>query len=196
MFIECLDTTVIFGGGRVCIGNLKMMLPPEEELMYLAFFTFVNTSFTVVDGPLPGETALLRAAHAPPGHPERIHHALIAGGIGGYFVWGHHSSLNQQIVLYLASRVIVGVWTRINEGKITEQSASGSTTSGNQPSRTFSFFASLVWAIVMALWEESPGALHPSLKKSMDEIYRYQLSQPELRYEEVDAPLESRSVKD
>jgi len=33
--------------------------------------------------------------------------------------------------------------------------------------------AAVVWGTVMALFEEYPEVLHPSLKKSMDEVYRF-----------------------
>lgn len=33
-----------------------------------------------------------------------------------------------------------------------------------------------IWGTVMMLFEEYPGMLHPSLKRSMDEIYRFNLS--------------------
>jgi hypothetical protein len=36
---------------------------------------------------------------------------------------------------------------------------------------TYRIAASLVWALVMYLWENAPDDLHPSLRKSMDEIY-------------------------
>lgn len=138
----------------------------------------------IVDGPLPGETQILRAAHAPPGHPERIHHAFIAGAVGGYFVWGRYNSLNHQILLYLTSRVLVGVWKRVR-GQV----------KGSASNKTFSLIAALTWAIVMALWEESPEVLHPSLKKSMDEIYRYALDAPKLIFDEVDPHLSSRNIE-
>ena len=71
---------------------------------------------TVVDGPLlPGEQPLLIAT-APAGHPERSDHALFAGAIGGYLIWGRYSSVNYQVVLYLASRVLVGLWKRYGVG--------------------------------------------------------------------------------
>ena len=126
---------------------------------------------TIVHGPFPGEDSLLRATtRAPPGHPERSHHALIAGAVGGYLVWGRYSSVNYQIVLYLTSRVLVGLWKRFlarpgNKVSLLARSAN----------RTYPFAAAAVWGVVMMLFEESPDVLHPSLKSSMDEIYRYGL---------------------
>ncbi|CAB9500637.1 peroxisomal membrane protein [Seminavis robusta] len=135
----------------------------------------------IVDGPLPGESRLLQsaAAAAPPGHPERTHHAFIAGAVGGYFVWGQYSSLNHQILLYLASRVLVGLWKRMLRRRNARLEAESNTPSGDSLQihhpQTFPLLAAMTWACVMALWEESPDVLHPSLKKSMDEIYRYVL---------------------
>jgi peroxisomal membrane protein 4 len=42
---------------------------------------------------------------------------------------------------------------------------------------SYPLFAAAVWGLVMMLFEERPDVLHPSLKKSMDEIYRYKIQQ-------------------
>jgi peroxisomal membrane protein 4 len=113
-----------------------------------------------VNGPLPTENLLVQA----PGYPERAHHALLAGSIGGYVVWGRYSSINHQILLYLASRISVALWKRVvlkGESK--------------PHPRTFSLISALMWGLAMMLYEESPHVLNPSLKSSMDEIYRYNL---------------------
>jgi peroxisomal membrane protein 4 len=102
---------------------------------------------------------------APPGLPEQAHHALIAGAVGGYFIWGRYSAVNYQIVLYLASRVMVAMYKRLLErGGV-----------GSVSDRTYRLGAAAVWGIVMMLFEQSPEVLHPSLKSSMDEIYRFGL---------------------
>jgi hypothetical protein len=41
--------------------------------------------------------------------------------------------------------------------------------------RAFSCISALMWGLAMMLYEESPHVLNPSLKSSMDEIYRYNL---------------------
>ena len=154
-----------------------------------------------MDGPLPGERRLLNVAAAPvpPGHPERIHHAFIAGAVGGYFVWGRYSSLNQQILLYLTSRVLVGLWKRLLQPTTPSNSSLGgssSTAIASNSNRSFSIAAALLWAVVMALWEESPDSLHPSLKKSMDEIYRYALGKEKLVFDHAEPTLESRIIQE
>ena len=77
-------------------------------------------------------------------------------------MWGRYSSVNYQVVLYLTSRVLVGLWKKYG-------------VSESHP-RMYSLAAAAVWGVVMMLFEESPEVLHPSLKSSMDEIYRTQLS--------------------
>jgi peroxisomal membrane protein 4 len=104
------------------------------------------------------------------GQPERPYHSLLAGAAGGYFVWGKYSSVNHQIILYLTSRIAIGLvkrgWEHIY------QKPSSSPTSIFQHPKTYPMVAATVWGIVMLLFEESPHVLHRSLKTSMDEIYR------------------------
>jgi peroxisomal membrane protein 4 len=126
----------------------------------------------IVDGPFSKGTHNLPSSMA--GHPERPYHSLIAGACGGYVVWGRYSSVNQQIVLYLTSRVLVSVvkrsWEQIHG--IPHHHSS----SILQHPKTYPLMAAIVWGLVMVMFEESPQLLHPSLKASMDEIYRYQFS--------------------
>jgi hypothetical protein len=109
------------------------------------------------------------------GYPRYSHHALIAGSIGGYVVWGRYSSINYQIVLYLTSRVLVGICQRLLRQQ--EQPTNSSTNAISIPpfvkDRMYSISAAAVWGIVMYLFEDSPEVLHQSLKASMDEIYRF-----------------------
>jgi len=104
------------------------------------------------------------------GQPERPYHSLLAGAIGGYFVWGRYSSVNHQIILYLTSRILVGLAKRGWE--LIFQKPSHSPSSIFQHTKTYPMMAATVWGIVMMLFEESPHVLHRSLKASMDEIYR------------------------
>ena len=103
----------------------------------------------------------------PPGIPENSQHATIAGAIGGYYIWGNYSSVNYQIVLYLTSRILVALATLAREKNIPPFCWKKMT-----KKNVFPFKAAAVWSLVMVLFEECPNVLHPSLKKSMDEIYR------------------------
>lgn len=127
----------------------------------------------VVDGSFsPESTAIVKA-----GEPERPYHSLLAGAAGGYIVWGRYSSVNHQIILYLASRILVGLgkrgWEYVHQRPGYFKGDSNSTRDSIlQHPRTYPLVAATVWGIVMLLFEESPHVLHRSLKKSMDEIYR------------------------
>ena len=113
------------------------------------------------------------------GYPQFPHHAMIAGLIGGYCVWGNYSSINYQIVLYLTSRVFIGVVQRLMQHPAGAERAlsSSAKTVCSVPQfvrdRTYSLCTAMIWAMVMFLFEDSPEVLHPSLKNSMDEIYRF-----------------------
>ena len=119
-----------------------------------------------VDGPTPGVVPTSVA-----GKPERPYHALLAGAAGGYIVWGKYSSVNYQIVLYLSSRIFIGMSKRFWE-KISPREYRGLL----QHPKLYSLLSAAVWGIAMVLFEETPHVLHRSLKTSMDEIYRYQIS--------------------
>jgi peroxisomal membrane protein 4 len=131
----------------------------------------------IIDGPLSFTTKTKQQNYALPtsmaGHPERPYHSLVAGGVGGYCVWGRYSSVNHQIVLYLTSRILVGLTKRLWEH--VHGTPHHHPTSLLQHKQTYPLLAATVWGIVMVLFEESPHVLHSSLKKSMEEIYRFKI---------------------
>ena len=98
------------------------------------------------------------------GKPGAHWHAAVAGGVGGYLIWGCYSGVNYQIIMYLMSRVLISL-VRVLADK------------GYQPFTQHSFkhvyplLATIVWASVMWLYENEPGTLHPSLLKSMQFLY-------------------------
>ena len=134
----------------------------------------------VVDGPSfsvnKSQDGTSPSATIKAGEPERPYHSLIAGATGGYIIWGRYSSVNHQIVLYLASRILVGLSKRVWESVYQKPGHFGRNDLNQgsilQHPRTYPLVAATVWGIVMLLFEESPHVLHRSLKKSMDEIYR------------------------
>jgi peroxisomal membrane protein 4 len=132
----------------------------------------LTTCYFPVDGPFSEGTHSLSATMAEAGKPERPYHALIAGAVGSYFVWGRYSNVNHQVNLYITSRVLVGFSKRLWE-RYHGTPAHGSVL--HHP-KTYPLLAATVWGLVMVLFEDSPHVLQRSLKKSMDEIYRFQLS--------------------
>jgi len=103
-----------------------------------------------------------------PGHPEQPHHAFLAGAVGGYIVWGRYSGVNYQLILYLISRIIVGCLKLASQKGIPPFSWKQLTFT-----KTYPWAAAGIWGTVMVMFEEYPESLHPSLRRSMEEIYRY-----------------------
>lgn len=92
-------------------------------------------------------------------------HSFVAGAIGGLIVFRDETAVNSQIVLYLTSRVMVGLvrlgWRAVEGGeKAALVSAIG-----------FPAQAVLAWGAVMWLWECSKDTLPGSLQSSMDYLY-------------------------
>eukprot|EP00842_Homolaphlyctis_polyrhiza_P005030 jgi/Hompol1/5528/HPOL_004500-RA len=86
--------------------------------------------------------------------------SLIAGIIGGYLVFGENTPVNNQIVLYLFSRISVGLaQLAVKRGIVP------------QPKHAFPVFAAVTWGIVMWLFRHDRDTLQPSLQSSMQYLY-------------------------
>lgn len=126
--------------------------------------SFLLNGTLTVDPSVPKELA-------PPGSPERYHHALIAGMVSASYIWGQCDALNYQVLLYVASRVLIASWRRLF-GDVIEVNSSHKIIG---TPIFYRLFTGLMWGTAMLLWEETPQMLHPSMKKSMDEIYQFDL---------------------
>ncbi|KAI8926750.1 Tim17/Tim22/Tim23/Pmp24 family-domain-containing protein [Entophlyctis helioformis] len=86
--------------------------------------------------------------------------SFIAGIIGGYIVFGKNTAVNNQIVLYLFSRVAMGVARLAIKRKVIPK-----------PKNSFPVFAAVTWGIVMWLFRHDRDTLQPSLQSSMQYLY-------------------------
>ncbi|KAH9888201.1 peroxisomal membrane protein 4 [Xylariomycetidae sp. FL2044] len=123
---------------------------------------------------------LLKHYGSTPGK-EGHYDTLIAGLIGGYFVFGGRSrrsgkipSVNQQIVIYVFARVVLALARlAVKPGAragplplVWDPRASAAVSHYAWP-----VFASVSWALVMHLFRHHPDDLQPSLRSSMNYIY-------------------------
>ncbi|KAL7528073.1 hypothetical protein ACHAXR_002252 [Thalassiosira sp. AJA248-18] len=122
----------------------------------------------IAHGPFLEKRQITSTTTSAPGLPERPYHAFLAGAVGGYLVWGRYSGVNYQLILYLTSRILVGCVKLASEKGIPPFSWKGLAFS-----KTYPWAAAGIWGTVMMLFEEYPDVLHPSLRRSMDEIYRF-----------------------
>ena len=88
------------------------------------------------------------------------YHSLLAGSTVGYVVFRKKTSVNNQIILFLLGRMLVGVGEKLKKQEI-------------MPKMTFyPILASLVWGILMFLFEDDKKNLTPSLASTLTFIYK------------------------
>lgn len=93
---------------------------------------------------------------------------FLSGFIWGYFVWGHKTPVNYQIVLYLFSRIMMALVEMIYyKAKGLSDTKSTKTTR-----RYYHIFTALIWGIVMWIFEVKKSALQASLASSMEFLYK------------------------
>lgn len=120
--------------------------------------------------------------HYGSGEPgkEGPYDTLIAGLLGGYFVFGGRSpksgkipSVNQQIVIYVFARVVLALARlAVKEGSpIALPVVSREPTSAAVRYYAWPIFASVSWGMVMWIFRHHPEDLQPSLRSSMSYIY-------------------------
>jgi len=106
---------------------------------------------------------------------ERNIDTFVAGLIGGYIVFGDRNAVNEQIVLYVISRVLASFLPRMNEPYrlSTGTSSSASVVKPIPPdSRYFTVFAALSWGAVMYLFRHRGETIQPGMFHSMVYLYR------------------------
>lgn len=106
---------------------------------------------------------------------ELSHHSLIAGGLAGAYVFGSRNPINEQLVLYAASRslatiVIPRVKKAIKSQKVIIQHAEAAPLAKN-PNLNFRIFAALSWSTAMWLYSNRRSRVGQSLLGTMDYLY-------------------------
>lgn len=126
-------------------------------------------------------TCFLLKHYGPGGGKEGPYDTLVAGVLGGYFVFGGRSprsgkisSVNQQIVIYVFARVALA----LAKLAVKKDSPFGLpvVSTRDDVSRAVTYyawpvFASASWGMVMWLFRHHPEELQPSLRSSMNYIY-------------------------
>jgi len=109
---------------------------------------------------------------------ERSADTFIAGLIGGYAVFGNRNAVNEQIVLYVCSRVVASFIPRAPASRSPSSSRPSSPADQwtDKPippdAQIFSVFAALSWGAVMWLFRHKGQTLQPGMWNSMVYLYR------------------------
>lgn len=108
------------------------------------------------------------------GGKERGCDTFIAGLIGGYVTFGDRSAVNEQIVLYVVSRVLASFLPRARTNNPTSSVLATEATVRPIPpdARYFSVFAALSWGAVMWLFKNRGETIQPGMFNSMTYLYR------------------------
>ncbi|KAH8082626.1 peroxisomal membrane protein 4 [Filobasidium floriforme] len=129
---------------------------------------------------------------------ERGLDSFVAGLVGGYWVFGERTAINEQIVLYVSSRVLASFLPRLlssasGTASLPPTSPSSSILPANlrplstlspltskaanprpiPPADTpFAIFAALSWGLVMYVYRHHGERLQPGMVNSMSYLYR------------------------
>ena len=97
----------------------------------------------------------------------QINH-FVSGLLFGGLIFGVKTGVNQQIVLYLLSRVIMGLATLFYRRVIVLKEKWGWVENGYG----YYLLSAFCWGVVMWLFEKDKAVLQPGLKSSMDFLYK------------------------
>lgn len=103
--------------------------------------------------------------------PSSLNH-LLSGMLFGALIFGKKTGVNHQIVLYLFSRVAIGLATllyrklgQLSQGKLGKIGFI-------EQGYGYYLLSAVCWGVVMWLFEKDKSTLQPSLKSSMEFLYK------------------------
>ncbi|TFK57466.1 peroxisomal membrane protein 4 [Heliocybe sulcata] len=158
-FPHALIMAILFGRGD-WISRLKVIFrATKQHALNLAKFVSIY------------KTILLLQKKTNGGKPRNADN-FIAGLIGGYIVFGDRNAVNEQIVLYVCSRVVASFIPRASSPYSTSSSSGAAVRPVPPDSRYFSLFAAACWGAVMWLFEHRGETVQPGMFNSMTYLYR------------------------
>ncbi|RDB29005.1 Peroxisomal membrane protein 4 [Hypsizygus marmoreus] len=161
-FPHALVMSILFGRGDWHTRLRVIYRATKQHAFNLAKFVTLYKTFLLIQ----------RKAN---GGKERNVDTFIAGLLGGYIVFGDRNAVNEQIVLYVVSRVVASFIPRASKPYSTSahSGAAGSVVRPIPPdSRYFTLFAALSWGAVMWLFQHRGETIQPGMFNSMKYLYR------------------------
>lgn len=145
-FMHSLVMAILFGSGNVRKELTRILENTFQHGFRLAAFVTLYKSVVLLMKRLFGKS-------------EAWHH-FVAGGVCGFIIFRQKNPINQQLVLYLLSRDLVGVSQSLqNKGYFPKWSF-------------FPVLGVICWSTVMFMFEYDPKALQASLTHSMKFLYK------------------------
>jgi len=160
-FPHALVMSILFGRGDWQTRLRVIYRATKQHSLNLAKFVALYKTFLLVQ----------RKAHGK----ERGGDPFVAGLLGGYIVFGDRNAVNEQIVLYVVSRVLASFLPRAGTPYSTSlhsQTRSSIVKPIPPDSRYFTLFAALTWGAVMWLFHHRGETIQPGMFNSMTYLYR------------------------
>ena len=157
-FPHALVMTFLFGRGTPREKLNFIFRATKQHALNLGTFTPLYKFLTIV----------LRRLYEATGGKGAVPqwHSLVAGLIGGYYVFGERTPVNEQIVLYSSSRIIASFLPRAEVGKDWP---------AGKPKPTdkswFAAYATITWGVVMYLHQYRRETMQAGMVNSMDYLY-------------------------
>ncbi|KAK2147314.1 hypothetical protein LSH36_560g00004 [Paralvinella palmiformis] len=146
-FPHALVMTLLFRGGPISEQARTILRATYTHSKNLASFVILYKGLRLMFIKFDGKPA--------------EYHSFISALIGGYLIWGKYNKVNEQINLYLLSRILYGlIKLGVERGYIPKPKGD-----------SFPIFGALVWGIVLWLFEHHQHTLQPSLQSSMTYLY-------------------------
>jgi len=154
---------MMFGQGSLFSKLTVILQLTRQHSKILALYAFAYKAIMI----------LLRNAFS--NGKELSHYPLIAGGVAGAYVFGSRNPINEQLVLYAASRSLATiVIPRVKKALKSQggglQHAEAAPLAKN-PNLNFRIFAALSWSVAMWLYTNRRSRLGQSLVGTMDYLY-------------------------
>jgi len=159
-FPHALLMSVLFGRGSWSDRSKVIYKATRQHALNLASFVTLYKSLLLM------QRKLNRGK-------EASYHTFLAGLLGGYIVFGDRNAINEQIVLYVCSRVVASFIPRARSPGPDPSRPANTVQKPIPPdAKLFSVFAAVSWGAVMWLFAERGQTLQPGLHSSMRYLYR------------------------
>jgi len=158
-FPHALIMAILFGRGDWRERLKAISRATTQHATNLAKFVSIYKSLLLLQRKLNGGKA-------------RPHDTFFAGLLGGYVVFGERNAINEQIVLYVCSRVIASFIPRAGSPYGLATTGGGSVRPRPPDSRYFSIFSAISWGAVMWLFQHRGETIQPGMFSSMTYLYR------------------------
>ncbi|KAF9499913.1 peroxisomal membrane protein 4 [Pleurotus eryngii] len=158
-FPHALIMAILFGRGSWEARMRVIYRATKQHAFNLAKFVTLYKTFLLVQKKVNGGKA-------------RSADTFIAGLLGGYLVFGERTAINEQIVLYVVSRVVASFIPRAGAPYSKSTSPSDVVKPLPPDSRYFTVFAALSWGAVMWLFTNRGESIQPGMFNSMQYMYR------------------------